>query len=81
VSAYPRVPEYSEQWGERFIDAMHEYISGLERGVDEGDDVETISGEPFCGCSDCYEREAYLMAIALAIEGYEAGEVRLVDAG
>jgi hypothetical protein len=80
MSAYPLVPAYSEQWGDRFIATLHDYISDLERSVDEGDDVETISGEPFCGCSDCYEREAYLMALKLAIEGYEAGEVRLVDA-
>jgi hypothetical protein len=32
---------------------------------------------PFCGCQDCYEREVYLMATKLVIEGYESGKVHL----
>jgi hypothetical protein len=81
VSTFPRVPTYSEEWGERFITTMRDYTEGLERAVDEdGVAEETLSGHPFCGCSDCYERETYLMAMALTIEGYQTGEVRLADA-
>lgn len=84
---FPQLPVYSEAWGERFIETMREYINGLERAFDDDedtgvdvDDPPTISGQVFCGCADCYEREMYLMAVALTIEGYEAGEVRLADA-
>jgi hypothetical protein len=79
---FGKVPVFEETWGEDFMEKMHDYMGGLERSVDaesiedEGD-VETISGMPFCGCPDCYERESYLMALKLAIEGYEAGKVKL----
>jgi hypothetical protein len=82
MSGFGRVPEYSEEWGEAFLAAMHDYLETLEtslEGDDLDNDVETISGEPFCGCADCYEREMYLMATKLVVEGYESGKVRLVD--
>lgn len=78
TSNYGRVPIYDDQWGEQFTTVMRQYIAMLEESVDNPDDeVETLSGVPFCGCSDCYEREGYLMATKLAIEGHEQGKVRL----
>lgn len=74
------VPEYSEEWGQSFIDRMRAYMEALEASVeDDSVEVETLSGVPYCGCEDCVEREYGLMAVKLTIEGYEAGEVRLVD--
>jgi hypothetical protein len=79
---FGKIPTYSEEWGEGFIEAMRDYMGALERSIDyeseeNGQEVETISGQPFCGCTDCYERESYLMAIKLTVEGYEAGLVKL----
>jgi hypothetical protein len=84
MSTFGRVPVFDEEWGELFMDAMASYVELLERSLeDEGDDaveVETISGVPFCGCQECWERETWLLAVKLAIEGFEAGKVRLEDA-
>jgi len=76
-----RLPEFDEAWGENFIDQMRDYIDTLEASLDDDNEIEidTLSGVPFCGCTDCYERETYLLATKLVIEGYEAGKVRLVD--
>lgn len=83
----PRRPVFDEVWGERFQMQLLTYMEGLRLAVDEesqdAGDVEypeTLSGEPFCGCSDCEEREYLLMAIALALEGAESGQVSLDDA-
>jgi hypothetical protein len=81
-SPFGEVPVFDEEWGESFMRAMRDYVTTLESSLDddpenEVTEVETISGLPFCGCSDCYERETYLMAVKLAIEGYAAGKVRL----
>ena len=79
----PRRPIFDEVWGERFQLAVRAYIESLEHTlslegvIGEEDTTETLSGLPYDGCSDCYERESWLMAVALAIQGYEAGEVRL----
>ena len=81
MSSFGRVPVFGEEWGESFVTALREYIDVLEVSL-EGEteaEVETISGDPFCGCSDCYEREVYLLATKLVIEGYEAGKVWLED--
>jgi hypothetical protein len=90
MSGFGRVPVFDEEWGDLFLKKLNDYMQTLEAFLDvEGldpdiapdleSDVETISGEPFCGCSDCYERESYLMAAKLVIEGYEAGRIRLED--
>ena len=79
MSSYGKVPVFDEEWGEAFTEAMRDYVNLLEVALEDGTEaeIETLSGEPFCGCSDCYEREVYLMAVKLALEGYEAGKVDL----
>ena len=85
ASSFGRVPVFGEEWGESFVSALREYIDVLEVSLDDDTEtaveIETISGEPFCGCSDCYEREVYLLATKLVIEGYEAGKVWLEAPG
>jgi hypothetical protein len=77
---FGKVPEFTENWGERFIRRMRDYMEELEESVENPEaDGETLSGQPYDGCQDCVEREYGLMAIKLTIEGYEAGEVKLVD--
>jgi hypothetical protein len=79
TSSYGRVPVYGEEWGESFMEAMRTYVDILEVALehDTEAEVETLSGMPFCGCSDCYEREVYLMATKLVLEGQEDGKVWL----
>jgi hypothetical protein len=79
MSSYGRVPVFGEEWGEAFTEAMRDYVNLLEVALEDETEaeIETLSGEPFCGCQDCYEREVYLMATKLVIEGYEAGKVHL----
>jgi hypothetical protein len=79
ASKYGRLPVFEEEWGEAFMEAMREYVDLLEVSLEDEteSEVETLSGVPFCGCSDCYEREVYLMATKLVLEGQEAGKVHL----
>jgi hypothetical protein len=79
MSSYGRVPIFEEEWGEAFMGAMREYVDLLEVSLEDGTEgeIETLSGMPFCGCSDCYEREVYLMATKLVLEGQEDGKVWL----
>lgn len=73
-----QVPVFDEAWGQEFEAAIDAYMTLLWESVDEPSmDVETLSGQPFDGCETCEFRERNLMAIKLAIEGYEAGKVRL----
>jgi len=80
-----RVPEFDEDWGEAFTRVMRAHMEQLYASIDDyGDGVAVedpvvISGQPFCGCEDCDERERYMLATILIIEGYEAGKVKLVD--
>ena len=71
------VPAFSEEWGKQVITTMRDYIDVLERSVDDGSEVETLSGQPFCGCTDCYERETYLLLIKLTLQGQKDGLVYL----
>jgi hypothetical protein len=73
-----RLPDYDEQWGEEFVTQMREHMDQLYASVDAEEQL-TVSGQPFCGCQDCDERERYLLAIILILEGHEQGRVRLVD--
>jgi hypothetical protein len=75
------MPEFDETWGAAFIERMRTHMDELHESLYGEDDreQETISGQPFCGCQDCDERERYLLATILILEGYEQGKVRLVD--
>jgi hypothetical protein len=80
-----RLPEFDEEWGEAFTTAMREHMDQLYESIDADEDDPAadpvvLSGAPFCGCTDCDERERYLLATILIIEGYEQGKVKLVDA-
>ena len=79
-----RLPDFDVEWGEEFTQRMRAHMDQLYESVTVGDgemDQVTVSDQPFCGCEDCDERERYLLATILIIEGYEQGKVRLVDVG
>ncbi len=75
----PYRPVFDPEWGERFERELNDYMEALENAVSEEDfsDVETLSGEPYCGCPDCWTREYLLKAVALTLVGVEMAQIRL----
>jgi hypothetical protein len=45
----------------------------------EDEITETLSGEPFCGCAQCFWRETLFYLVPRLLEGYEAGKVELFE--
>lgn len=79
-----KLPAFDEEWGTYFVNQIRAHMEQLYDSIDaEEDDPAAdpvvLSGQPFCGCEDCDERERYLLATILIIEGYRAGKVKLVD--
>ena len=52
-----------EDWAKVLEAGLDEYIDSLQNyyvygeDVTEGEEPETLSGEPYCGCETCYWRE------------------------
>ena len=46
-----------EKWAEELQEGVEEYLMRLQDSIDEDEDMETLSGDPYCGCSQCYFRE------------------------
>jgi len=46
-----------QAWASQLQRDLDEYMMRLQDSVDEDTDFETLSGQPYCGCSDCYWRE------------------------
>ena len=44
---------------------------------EENEVTETLSGQPFCGCSQCFWREALFFVVPKIIKGFEEGKVEL----
>jgi hypothetical protein len=59
------VEDYTDMLFEAFDDFSEEMID------------ETLSKEPFCGCSACFWREALFYLVPRIIKGYEEGKVEL----
>jgi hypothetical protein len=71
--------EYDEEWGDRLQREHDEYIDLLEGALEDEEDAETITGQPFCGCETCYRRESWTYIILHALHAYRAEELRLID--
>jgi hypothetical protein len=59
------VENYTDMLFEAFEDSTSEVLS------------ETLSKQPFCGCSACFWREALFYLVPRIIKGYEEGKVEL----
>lgn len=69
-------------WAQTIEKGVEDYTDMLFEAVWEGsDDVvpETLSGEPFCGCSQCFWRETLFYLVPHLLEGYENGKIELED--
>lgn len=60
-----------EQEFEEYMDACQFCADADESELDEN--FETVSGQPYCGCSTCYNREVIMFLIPRIIDAYKAG--------
>ena len=61
-------------WAEALETSLSEYIADCYDSVyDDDEDFETISGQPFCGCSTCDSRETIMFLIPRIIYAYKEG--------
>ena len=70
-----------EGWAQVLEKGVEDYTDMLMDAVYEGTEdeiTETISGEPFCGCSQCFWRETLFYLVPRLLEGYESGKVELL---
>ena len=71
-----------QDWAHQLEKGVEEYTDMLFEAMWESSDdeiVETLSGEPFCGCSQCLWREALFFIVPKLIRGYEEGKIELED--
>jgi hypothetical protein len=71
-------------WSEKLQNEFEEYLYQCEMSVEyeeeEGTEpFETLSGEPFCGCSTCYTREQLFFLTPKIIKAYKNGQVVLTE--
>lgn len=67
-----------ESWAKRLEEDFSEYMDKCEHiascAEDEIDETfETVSGEPYCGCYTCYNREIIMFLIPRIIDAYKEG--------
>ena len=70
-----------EKWASSFQQDLEEYMMVLQDSLDEDEDVETLSGEPYCGCSDCYWREILFFASPKLMMAQNEGKIELDGTG
>jgi hypothetical protein len=71
-----------QDWAHTLEKGVEDYTDMLMDAVYEGTDdeiSETISGEPFCGCAQCFWRETLFYLVPRLLEGYEEGKVELLE--
>lgn len=69
-------------WAEQLEHDVEAYTDMLFEAVFEGTEeeiTETLSGEPFCGCSRCFWRETLFFIVPKLLKGYEEGKIQLED--
>lgn len=69
-------------WAHELEKGVEAYTDMLFEAVWDGEEeaiVETLSKEPFCGCSNCFWREALFYLVPKIIRGYEEGKLKLEE--
>jgi hypothetical protein len=69
------------EWSGNLERAYEDYMWNCEASVDgeEEDDFSTLSGEVFCGCTNCYTREQLFFLVPKIIEAYKDGKIKLTS--
>jgi len=71
-----------EAWAHDLEKGVENYTDMLFEAVWDGTEdtvAETLSNEPFCGCSACFWRETLFYLVPKIIRGYEEGKVELEE--
>lgn len=71
-----------QDWAEELERGIENYTDMLFEAVFEGTEeeiTETLSGEPFCGCSRCFWRETLFYIVPKLLKGYEEGKIELEE--
>jgi hypothetical protein len=71
-----------EAWAQDLEKGVEDYTDMLFEAVWDGTEEivpETLSGEPFCGCSSCFWRETLFFLVPKIIKGYEEGKLELEE--
>ena len=69
-----------QAWAHELEKGVEDYTDMLFEAFDDFSEemiAETLSKEPFCGCSSCFWREALFYLVPRIIKGYEEGKVKL----
>lgn len=69
-------------WAEEIEKGVEAYTDMLFEAVFEGTEeeiTETLSGEPFCGCSQCFWRETLFYLVPKLLKGYKEGKIQLEE--
>ena len=77
-------PEFELQdvpWAQKLESEFEAYIDNCMETVDEDTGFETLSGEPFCGCTTCYTREQLFFLIPRIIQAYKDGKITVPVTG
>jgi hypothetical protein len=58
---------------------LNAYMASLHGSIDNTEPVETLSGEPFCGCETCHTREILAYVVPRVLFAQDQGLARLVS--
>lgn len=73
-----RYAHNDEQWAKTLEQQFEEYMDACMHCADADEDeldenFVTVSGQPYCGCSTCYNREVIMFLIPRIIDAYKTG--------
>ena len=65
----------NEAWAKTLEEEFETYMYACQDSVDQeiDEEFETVSGEPYCGCSTCYNREVIMFLMPRMIDAYKNG--------
>lgn len=83
-------PEFfiqDREWAKQLELAYESYMWDMELHAAPDEELEanslvlpnTLSGEPFCGCSTCYTREQLFFLVPKIIKAYKEGKITLPE--
>lgn len=66
-----------EKWAEELQEGVEDYLMRCQDSIDEDEEFETLSGEPYCGCTVCYFREMLFFVAPEIMQGQTEGRIQL----
>ena len=68
-----------EKWAEELQANVEEYLMLLQDSIDEDEDMETLSGQPYCGCNVCYFRDMLFFVAPKIMRGQNEKKIELSE--